>query len=368
MVETYEYDLDESIWLAKALQTKAEQEVVSQGDNKETAKKQGVKKYNEVRRRHAIEFLQKTDMQLAVLSNQSIANLLKALIALGLSIDDEEELEYYINLLTKESLDRLTNYFKQRAEVGLLKQLAGLTGRSITANISEYSAVDIAAFSEMIKSLKKINKHMAKNKKIGQRRDSILGQIDKLLLKDIKAKQNSASIRQGAKKRQQSNENTLDILKSKMMAEGVVVGGRYWNSVIAEFDAELDKVIFAKNWVLDDQRRNENDVQKINELRGIKDSAKKKKQIQETKQQQQQEAKEQQSLLQQGREQKNQEKIRIEANKQKNKELIQKEFKNAKNQKAAEKYAAKKEQKTGKTLDEKDIKKMKLKAAKGKGR
>ena len=50
-------------------------------------------KYNEVRKRHALEFLKKIEDRLSSLSNQAVADLLRILIALGLDIEDEEELE-----------------------------------------------------------------------------------------------------------------------------------------------------------------------------------------------------------------------------------------------------------------------------------
>ncbi len=361
-----EYDFDESIGLAEALQNKAEQEARAQGLKKEDVQKSGIKKYNEVRRRHAIEFLQKIDMKLAALDNKSIANLIKALIALGLSFEDEDELDYYINLLTKEALNRLTLYFTERSELSLWKQLTGLAENNMAVDNIDYSVFDVAAFSDMIKSLKKINKHVAKGEKISKRRDNLLSKVDKILLSDLKMKKQIGPTRPLGKRKQQESGNPLEILKNKMISEGVEVGGRDWNSILSQFDIESDKLSFAKNWVLDPHLKNQQDIQKINELRGVKENTHKKKQEQENKLQRQQENKQHQE--QQKRQLQEQEKNRREATQKANKELINKEFQNAKNQKKAEKYALEKEQKTGKALDEKDIKKLKLQPTKNKGR
>ena len=356
-----EYDETESIPLAEALQKKAEKDASDSGLPLAEVKKQGINKYNEVRRKHAIEFLDKLQQDLETLSNQTIANLLKALIALGLSIEDEEELEYWLNMLTREVLLRLNEYFNQRSTLSLWKQV---NSKAKPENLDLLTSNDISALYDMVDSLKKINLAKTQNETGKNRIDKFLGKMQDTLNNDLKLQKDKQRQSSKRKKNQNSQEdNALDILKNKMTAEGIESGGRYWTEVIADFEMATDKNGFARNWVVDNARRNECDIQKINELRGIE--AKKQR---ETEQQELNVAKERELSRQQDENQKRlkQEKERQDNIKNNNKDKIEKEFQNSANRKAAEKYADKKQKKTGKSLDDKDIKMMKIKAA-GKG-
>ncbi len=363
MLETAEYNESESTPLAEQLQKNAEKEALDSGLPFIEAKKKGLSKYNEVKRQHAIEFLNKIQQQLDTLSNQTIANLLKALIALGLSIDDEEELEYWLNMLTREVLLRLNDYFNQRSTLSLWKQI----NSQITPEKSNFfAASDISALSDIVKSLKRVN--MAKRKSmVGKNRiDKFLGKMQDTLNNDLKLQKDKQRQSSKRKKNQNSQEdNALDILKNKMTAEGIESGGRYWTEVIADFEMATDKNGFARNWGVDNARRNECDIQKINELRGIEAKKQRK-----TEQQELNVAKERELSRQQDENQKRlkQEKERQDNIKNNNKDKIEKEFQNSANRKAAEKYAEQKQKKTGKPLDDKDIKMMKIKAIGRSGR
>ena len=276
MSENIEYDLEESTPLATALQKKAEQEAQKSGLYLNDLKEIGKRKFNEVKRRHAIEFLKKLENRLDELSNQSIANLLKALIALGLSIDDEEELEYWINLLTQKALNRFNEYFEQRDVKGFWKKINNYNAKNnITSFLNKYSEEDIAAFIDIINSLKNINMSKDKNPERQKKIDKFLGNIEKRLKNDLNYKKQNGYDRQrlnrNRREQPQRNDNEFEVLKEKMSSEGVESGGRYWNQVVSDFNASLDKSAFVRNWVVDVNAKNEEDIQKINELRGIDD-------------------------------------------------------------------------------------------------
>lgn len=362
MSDTEEYDFEESEALAEALRKKAEQKALADGLSDKEACKKGKQKYNEVRRRHVKEFLQKIDMRLDGLSNQAIANLLRALIALGLEIEDEEELEYWINLLTREFLQRLSLYFEQRDVESLWKQITQTKARA--KDIEQFSVADVVAFSEIIKLLKDINASISKNPAARKRINDFFEKIEKVLKRDLSLKKNLKG-RKPLRRRAQEQQNPLAILQAKMSAEGVERGEMYWSNVMSDYDASLDKLSFAQNWTIDNALRKEVNIQKINELRGLEDrnpishlnkNEREKEEYEAQKEQQERELLNEQTQK------------RKEAEKQKNSELVEKEFQNETNQEKAKDYAEKKQKKTGKSLSDKDIKMLKAQAMGSKGR
>ncbi len=276
MSEMIEYDLEESTPLAKALQQKARHEAQKNNLHSSDVEDIGNRKFNEVKRRHAIEFIKKIDEKLDGLSNRSIANLLKALITLGLSIEDEEELEYWINLLTREVLNRFNEYFEQRDVKSFWRQINNSSAKTNTIMfLNKYSEEDVAAFIDIINSLKNINMSKGKNPERQKKIDKFLGNIEKRLQNDLNYKRQNRYDRQrfnrNRQEQTQRHDNEFEALKEKMSSEGVESGGRYWNQVVSDFDASLDKSAFVRNWTVDTNAKNEEDIQKINELRGIDD-------------------------------------------------------------------------------------------------
>ena len=154
--EIEEYNEEEADNFAIALAQKVKLEFLNNGYTEAESQNHGQKKYEEVRRRHALEFLRKMEEKLDSLSNQTIAQLLRILIALGLDIEDEEELEYWINKLTHEALDRIALYFNQRDNISLWRQLTTPPKtQKFLYNLKNYSNKEIEALSVIIKSLKK---------------------------------------------------------------------------------------------------------------------------------------------------------------------------------------------------------------------
>ena len=252
-----EFDDKESLNLAEALQHKAEEDYINKGLPKKEAQKLGRQKFNEVRRRHAIEFMKKINEKLNSLSNQSIANLLRALIALGLSIEDEEELDYWINLLARESFNRLTLYFENRK-----------TNNKKNPNAPDN---DIEGLMSIIATFQEVVQQKSTGSQRAQKRQEFLKKINKILQNDLIAKNKKTKTRdsQFRQQKEQPYENPLDILKNKMISEGVENGSRYWNKVVSDFNNALDQNSFAQTWSTDTAVKKEMDNQKIKELRGI---------------------------------------------------------------------------------------------------
>ena len=265
MIETEEYDFNESIALADALQKKAERCAEKQHLPIEEVKKSGIKKYNEVRRKHAIEFIKKYQEKINSLSNQTIANLLRALIALGLTIEDEEELGYWINLLASEALLRLNDYVNQVSAGYWDKKQKNKQYKE------NYSGADIAELDGIVKLLREINVSVNKSDAAKKRIDEFLDKIEKTLWR-----QNSkyTGTRKGQNYRREraeapEQEDAFEILKDKMTASGIEQGGRYWTDVVSDFEASSNKNEFARTWGVDVNKKNEEDIQRINELRGV---------------------------------------------------------------------------------------------------
>lgn len=263
--ELEEYDEGEAEEFAVAMAEKAYAQAIQSGISEAKAKKIAQEKYNEVRKRHILEFLKKIEEKLALISDQSIAQLLRILIALGLDIEDEEELEAWINKLTHESLNRIALYFSQRDNISLLQQLKTQPNtQKLLDNLRNYSPQEIEALSSMVKSLSVLNKKRSKNDVFRSQRDDILKKINNTLKKDIKLKKQAYQQKRG-QKRNQDRVDPKDILISKMTTEGIESGGRYWNEIFGEFNRSDNKMSFAISWQIDKNRHNELDIKPIND-------------------------------------------------------------------------------------------------------
>ena len=305
-----EYNAEEGLVFADALAQKAQKEAILSGCSKKEAQNIAQKKFNEVSRKHAIEYMKSIDMKLASLSNQSIANLLKALIAMGLDIEDDEELEYWIGILTQQTLNRIASYFNQRDSASLWKQITSRPQEtSVLRNLKNYSPKEIEALSEMIQCLDKINIAKTKDVNIRNKRSDMLKRIDRAVKNDLrlKVKENQQQRQQNRNRNRQteepSTEDPADILKNKMTAEGVEVNGRYWDQVMSDFEASANKTEFAKHWTIDNTTRNDLDIRKENEIKEENNDLERTKELerqeQEHEQQRQQQEIEQQQQQQQ---------------------------------------------------------------------
>ena len=323
------YDDEESIALAEALQKKAEQEAMRLGKNQDEIKQAGIKKFNEVRRKHAIDFLKTIDKKLDSLSNQTVANLLRALIAAGLDIEDEEELEYWINLLTRESFHRMDMYFSQRSQETLWNQL----NKKVKVDLSYCSIEDISGLLNIVKQLNRVNKYRKIDGAVKKRADEILKKIQNLLQNDVTTKKKELNNKRTSSRNSKRDENTDDIartmLQNKLTAADVEKGGKYWELVMDEFNLSTEKMDYAVRWSVNENLREQFVVQKINELRGVDDQK-------ERGNREEQERIQQERLIKEQEEAREQEKSQKEIEERNKKEREEKENKEKEEQKNKE--------------------------------
>ncbi len=238
------------------------------------------------RRHYALEFLKKLEKKLTELSNQEIANLLLALIANGLPIETEEELEFWIKKLERESLHRIAVYFIIRNE-GLSKpgslKMAPNHKKKLLKNVKDFTSEDIEAFASMMTSVNRIFERREPANRTGEEykkfleRKKFFKRVEKLLKQDAQEKKKEERRRLKANDKEKPNDEPdyLNALKEKMSREGVEPEGKYWNSVISDFDKSENKARFVETWEKNEAKQmaldypDNNKQEQIQKLRGI---------------------------------------------------------------------------------------------------
>ncbi len=290
------YDVAEEQEIAAIVYNKEEYAAMGRGDGVLEVSLSAQAKSDEVRRKYAISFLEKLERKLSELSNQEIANLLRALIASGLPVETEEELEFWLKKLERESLHRIAVYFIARNE-GLDKpgslKMPSNHKKKLLNNIKDFTSEDIEAFAAMMTSVNKIfekrepaNKNGEEYKKFLERK-KFFKRVEKLLKQDVQEKKKEERQLQQARqnKRNEEKPDYLGLLKDKMLREGVVQGGNYWGSVIDDFNHAENKGEFVSLWQKDEMRQMALDYpgkelqEQIQKLRGIENLEK---QVKET--------------------------------------------------------------------------------------
>ena len=107
------YNLTEEQEIARAVASKVNTDFVDAGMVSGESFFEAQKAYNNTLKQRAIRFLKDLDKKIDALSNQEVADLLRVLLANGTIIENEEELEYYIALLERIALSRLTQLIEQ---------------------------------------------------------------------------------------------------------------------------------------------------------------------------------------------------------------------------------------------------------------
>ena len=290
------YDVAEEQEIAAIVYNKEEYAAMGRGDGVLEVSLSAQVKSDEARRKYAISFLEKLERKLSELSNQEIANLLRALIASGLPVETEEELEFWLKKLERESLHRIAVYFIARNE-GLDKpgslKMSSNHKKKLLKNIKDFTSEDIEAFAAMMTSVNKIfekrepaNKNGEEYKKFLERK-KFFKRVEKLLKQDVQEKKKEERQLQQARqnKRNEEKPDYLGLLKDKMLREGVVQGGNYWGSVIDDFNHAENKGEFVSLWQKDEMRQMALDYlgkelqEQIQKLRGIENLEK---QVKET--------------------------------------------------------------------------------------
>lgn len=291
------YSQDEELEIAFVLRMKKKEDLLSIGKSKKEAVERADKAYSKARREHAIEFLKKLDKKIEELSNRDVANLLQALLAMGLNIEDEEELEYWINLLEQIAVQRLNEYlnFSEVSEQHDFLSRLPLHRKKFLNKSSPFTLKEVESLNSISKSLEVIiQRELIKNKNSKQyekllEREKHIKEVQRVIKKDLLNKkmqedkerlhkQNNNKRRSNRSKEKESpQEDYLDALKNKMIGANVEVNSNYWNQVLGAYEGSMDKAGFVSGWTVDsDYMKKESqsemskeDISKIEELRGL---------------------------------------------------------------------------------------------------
>ena len=281
MAEEQQYNTAEEQEIAAIMYNKEMHYQHKNGVDEKEAAFAAQQKSDEARRRYALEFLKKLEKKLSELSNQEIADILRALIASGLPIETEEELEYWIRRLERESMYRIAIYFVARNESADAR--TAKYKKKFLKNIKDFTAEDIEALVSMMTSINRIIDRKAPKDKNSEEykrfleRKKFFKKVEQVLLEDAKEKQleKRRARRNNPQAQQEEQPDYLDLLKSKMLREGVVQGGKYWDSVIEDFNHADNKGEFVSLWQKDEARQvaldspDKNMQEQIQKLRGV---------------------------------------------------------------------------------------------------
>lgn len=330
------YNLQEEQEIARAVAVKVSDDFTKAGMTNDESRVEASKAYHQTLKMRAIRFLKDLDQKLDSLSNQEIANLLRVLIAGGLNIETEEELEYYIALLERIAFQRLSNALaliqeQQTAAVYDIKGLISLVDALKLVHLKKQPKDrNSEAFKKWQKMLRKFEKTAKQLKKIQNKSQQF----------QRTRKQSSSN------KESNSNEenSARDQLIGKMLSAGVMPDDPYWNDVLAGFENASDKINFVASWTVDEARRDEEKKEQNQNEHPLPSKEKEKKP-----------------------EKSDQEKIdelRM-GKKQANEEKIDQSFQTAGAAQIAKEAAEKKLNKTGQQLTDKDIAAIKTKIISG---
>ncbi len=248
--------------IARAFEIKTIEFAISSGANKQEAEKKGEQEYLKKKQQKAIEFLKKVEERLAELSNQDVANLLLSLLAMGLNIDDDEELEYWLKKLELEGLTRIMQYFQTRnSSENKVDFVSKFTPKELREYEKISSAIEVAFYRK---------KEQYQNEGEFLEKQKALQKINKIINKDIKFQE---KLIQRSKNSQKQNEDEPDwsaeMLK-KLDENGVERGSKYHNEVMTGFNISKNKGEYVFKWECNTQKR---DLDKIKELMGVKNNA-----------------------------------------------------------------------------------------------
>ena len=330
------YDLAEEQEIARAVASKVNAGFVDVGMAKGESFFEAQKAYHTILKQRAVRFLKDLDQKIETLSNQEVADLLRVLLAGGLIIESEEELEYWIAILEQIALQRVAKVMEQMADgnmqvpvdaKGIISLIEVLKIAHLKREPKDKNSPEFAKWQELMKHFNKAEKFVkqgarGQNQQKGSRR----------------------SKQSGSKQENSSDDNSRDELIGKMVAAGVPPYGPYWNDVLSGYESASDKADFTARWVVDEARRdaeNDNKKEQNQNERPEKEKTEPEKKPEKSDQEKIDE-------LRMGKQQKNQEKI-------------DEEFQNPGNAKIAKEAGDKKLEKTGQELTDKDIAAIKTK-------
>lgn len=247
------YDFEEENNIANVCANKAFETAAGQGAFSAEAQKIAKSTFDNVRRSRAERFLKDLNEKLGQLSNADVVNLLLALIADGLIIEDDEDLEYWISRLEILIVNRISEY------MNFSLAMNRASGKELNQFMSIFKQIPISEFENMEKMAQIMQfLHMKKSPlddkspayaKWKQSAEQF-SQIEKMIKRDLNRRKNSHDVPNNNNRQHDS----LSQLKAKMQSAGVAEGGNYWNDVIAAYNMSGDKESFVSQWTADYER------------------------------------------------------------------------------------------------------------------
>ena len=261
------------------------------------------------RSKHLLSFLEQIKQYLKEVDNRGIAHLLLLLIEQGMEVEDEEQLQNWLNFLEHLASQRLAEYFTARNGQKLIDKPMDilLAPSQLAFNLKNYAQEDIEGLADIA---------------------AVLG----------------------------------------FWAEtcGCIKDSRFWNQLQKIIDKDI---VFRQPDLAEDLKTEAANVEDIQELNKKQKEQTQEPKEDAQKQRQTEQKKEQQRQLQNQKDKENKLVQERELIRKKNKELINQVFSNRKNRKAAAKIADEVAEKKGRRLTEDDVRKIKIKIiAKRKGR
>ena len=202
--EIEEFNFEMGVEIASILQKKAELKAIEEDKSQKEIKQAGQKAFNKSIRKKAVEFLKKIEQRIEELSNKEVAQLLQALIAMGLSIEDEEELEYWINLLEREATRRIAVYFSDREGM----KAAPKHKKKFAKKTFDLSLDEMKALSTIAEA---VNKSMQRKRPSNEKSE----EYKRFLEREKFIKKLEETIKEDTQKRQQEKTAEKELAKSK---------------------------------------------------------------------------------------------------------------------------------------------------------
>ncbi|MFI3242329.1 MAG: hypothetical protein R3Y43_07155 [Alphaproteobacteria bacterium] len=247
--------------IAKIFEDKARKEALKKGLSKEEAELKAREAYLQKRREKLKEFLKKMEEKLASLPNQDIANLLLSLIALGLDIEDEEELEYWLKKLELEGLNRIMQYFQIKSQCVNRETFA-----------KRFSPQEMAAYEKISRGIDiaYARKYQnAKSEKEFQQMKKALEKAHKIIKKDV-----DFQVKYFQKQKTSGRDEKIDweaLMKQKLEENGVSSESDYFKETMQNFASSSNQAKFYMDWQVNPLKR---DTERLAKLRGSQDKQK----------------------------------------------------------------------------------------------
>ncbi|MDD4557082.1 MAG: hypothetical protein PHE89_07155 [Alphaproteobacteria bacterium] len=216
------YNQDEELLFSFINKNQVERESKALGYNNYQIKKNADRIYVLSRRKYAIEFLRLSEEKISEFSSQDIVNLLIALTSAGYSVVEDDDLEYWFQVLENEVTHRISNYilltdFEESSDAKMLKTNSK---KKYIKKTIEFSNDEVKCLLEMLISMKHILQHKEfsdeshKEKRRTEEKFKYAEMVEKILKKELQMRKEEAT-RKKTLKEQEFEKKKIVKLKGK---------------------------------------------------------------------------------------------------------------------------------------------------------